>query len=70
MNLSSVVYLAQPSSLDMLVLVGEVRMQAGLHTIRLVKDCESQFVENGWANTYIFEARIVTKLRCIDMPHR
>ena len=33
MNLSFVVYLAQPSSLDMLVLVGEVRMQAGLHTI-------------------------------------
>ena len=32
MNLSFVVYLAQPSSLDMLVLVGEVRMQAGLHT--------------------------------------
>ena len=32
-NLSFVMYVAQPSSLDMLVLVGEVRMQAGLHTI-------------------------------------
>ena len=35
-NLSFVMYVAQrpsPGSLDMLVLVGEVRMQAGLHTI-------------------------------------
>ena len=32
-NLSFVMCVAQPSSLDMLVLVGEVRMQAGLHTI-------------------------------------
>ena len=31
-NLSFVMYLAQPSLLDMLVLVGEVRMHAGLHT--------------------------------------
>ena len=32
-NSSVKVHLAQASSLDMLVLVGEVRMQAGLHTI-------------------------------------
>ena len=31
-NSSVTVHLAQASSLDMLVLVGEVRMQAGLHT--------------------------------------
>ena len=39
MNLSFVVYLAQPSSLDMadmFVIVGEVRMQAGLHTIHIL----------------------------------
>ena len=35
-NLSFVMYLAQPSSLDMLVLIGEVRMQAGLHTIHIM----------------------------------
>ena len=32
MNSSIMVHLAQASSLDVLVLVGEVRMQAGLHT--------------------------------------
>ena len=32
-NSSVTVHLAQASSLDMLVLFGEVRMQAGLHTI-------------------------------------
>ena len=32
-NLSFVMCVAQPSSLDVLVLVGEVRVQAGLHTI-------------------------------------
>ena len=36
MNLSFVMYLAQPSSLDVLVLVGEVRVQAGLHTIYML----------------------------------
>ena len=36
MNLSFVVDLAQPNSLDMLVLVGEVRGQAGLHTIHIL----------------------------------
>ena len=35
-NLSFVMCGAQPSSLDMLVLVGEVRMQAGLHTIHIM----------------------------------
>ena len=35
-NLSFVMCVAQPSSLDMLVLVGEVRMQAGLHTIHFM----------------------------------
>ena len=35
-NLSFVVCVAKPSSLDMLVLVGEVRMQAGLHTIHIM----------------------------------
>ena len=32
-NLSFVMCVAQPSSLDVLVLVGEVRVRAGLHTI-------------------------------------
>ena len=32
MNSSIMVHLAQASSLDVLVLVGEVRMHAGLHT--------------------------------------
>ena len=32
----SLVHLAQASSLDMLVLVGEVSMQAGLHTIHIL----------------------------------
>ena len=38
--ISFVLYLSEPSSIDMLVLVGKVRMQAGLHTddIRLHKD--------------------------------
>ena len=36
MNLSFVVDLAKPNSLDMLVLVGEVRGQAGLHTIHIL----------------------------------
>ena len=34
-NLSFVMCVAQPSSLDVLVLVGEVRMQAGLHTVHM-----------------------------------
>ena len=35
-NSSVTVHLAQASSLDMLVLVGEVRIQAGLHTIHIM----------------------------------
>ena len=35
-NLSFVMCVAQPSSLDVLVLVGEVRVQAGLHTIHML----------------------------------
>jgi hypothetical protein len=35
-NLSFVMCVAQPSSLDVLVLVGEARMQAGLHTIHIM----------------------------------
>ena len=35
-NLSFVMCVAQPSSLDVLVLVGEVRVQAGLHTIHIL----------------------------------
>ena len=35
-NLSFVMCVAQPSSLDVLVLVGEARMQAGLHTLHIM----------------------------------
>ena len=35
-NLSFVMCVAQPSWLDVLVLVGEARMQAGLHTIHIM----------------------------------
>ena len=35
-NSSVTVHLAQASSLDVLVLVGEARMQAGLHTIHIL----------------------------------
>ena len=36
MNSSVTVHLAQASSLDVLVLVGEIRVRAGLHTIHML----------------------------------
>ena len=62
MNPSFVVYQAQPSSLDTLVLVGEIRVQAGLLTICiLLREAEPAELKHKWQKWRWEEGQLLLK---------